>query len=90
MDARAEVVIRPAEVADLAVIARVHVRAFDGFLREYYHLTLHDGGSLVVAESESQVTGFASGFRRPAASYERLSPSKLRLGRRSSVRGSAA
>ncbi len=89
MDARAEVVVRPAEVADLAAIARVHVRAFDGFfltllgegfLREYYRLTLeHDGGLLLVAESEGQVTGFASGFLRPVAFYERLSRSKWRL-----------
>ena len=84
-------IVRHAELGDLASIVRVHMVAFDGFfltrlgpwfLREYYRTVWEDeaGILLVVSMADSaRVVGFCVGFVDSAAFYRRLRARRVRL-----------
>jgi ribosomal protein S18 acetylase RimI-like enzyme len=83
------IVYAPAQRADVAAVANVHLRAFEGFfltslgrrfLRTLYAETLDDpGGILVVAKRGGEVVGFVAGYRSERQFYRRLKKKPVRL-----------
>jgi ribosomal protein S18 acetylase RimI-like enzyme len=81
--------VRPAARGDLPDVVRVHQAAFPGFymtrlgppfLRLYYRLVMdYAGGILLVAERAGRVSGFVSGFARPAGFYRLLRKNRPRV-----------
>lgn len=79
-DTASALLVRPASVAELGAIVRIHTAAFPGFfmtrlgsafLRRYYDAVLaHPGGLLLLCESAAAgVVGFVSGFTDPPGFY---------------------
>ena len=74
--------IREATASDIGKIASIHIAAFPGFflsrlgprfLREVYSSLIDDEtGSLIVADREGEILGFAAGTLDPEDFYKRL------------------
>lgn len=81
--------LRAAEQVDVPTIAELHLAAFPNafttllgsrFLRGYYSTVISaDHGIALVADTGSDLAGFAVGSAEPAALYENLYQSRLRL-----------